>query len=557
MAATSVGTVDADLFASGNRSTGLLAQSIGGGGGAGGINVSGGIEATKTGKEASVVFGVGGFGGAGNTAGDVTITQKGQVMVDGANAYGVLVQSVGGGGGVGGLNVAASVNTGTGPAKTDGLAIAGGLGGKGGTGADAGDVSLTSNGNVFVNTEIAQDPDGNVTFSGVEFADSAPGVVAQSIGGGGGAGGMNITAAIAPKGSPIAIGIGGTGGVGGDAGDVTVVRGYGDDGDTATPRIITTFGDGSTGLAAQSIGGGGGNAGMNFVFAATLQGEDSDNVAGIFAVGGDGSAAGNGADVNVRHNGDILTDGDASGGLLAQSIAGGGGNANFNIGLGLVRNATALTVAVGGGTGDGGTAGNVTVDHIGYIETQGDQSNGITAQSLAGGGGNAAMSMAPALLAKNKLQIGIGREGGTGGIAGNVLVTADDTIITHGNRFARASSPSRPAARAVPAGPTRSPDRAAAAPATMPRASRLLRGRSRRRRRRQVGNRHRRQPCRHQHRRRPLARHRGAVDRRRRRHGRRRHQHHLPGRGRARHCRSAAPAAPARSPTRSPSPTTR
>ena len=84
---------------------------------------------------------------------------------------------------------------------------------------------------------------------------------------------------------------------------------------------------------------------MNFVFAATLQGEDSDNVAGIFAVGGDGSAAGNGGDVNVRHNGDILTHGDASGGILAQSIAGGGGNANFNVGLGAGPNATALTVS--------------------------------------------------------------------------------------------------------------------------------------------------------------------------------------------------------------------
>ena len=294
----------------------------------------------------------------------------------------------------------------TGPAKTDGLAIAGGLGGKGGTGADAGDVSLTSNGNVFVNTVINVAPvTGAITYSGVEFANSAPGVVAQSIGGGGGAGGMNITGAIAPKGSPIAIGVGGTGGVGGDAGDVTVVRGYTDVSgvETATPGLITTFGDGSTGLEAQSIGGGGGDAGMNFVFAATLQGEDSDNVAGIFAVGGDGSSAGDGGIVDVRHNGDILTDGDASAGILAQSLAGGGGNANFNVGLGLVRNATALTLAVGGGSGDGGTAGNVTVDHNGFIETQGDNFNGITAQSLAGGGGNAALNMAPALLAKNKL----------------------------------------------------------------------------------------------------------------------------------------------------------
>ena len=65
----------------------------------------------------------------------------------------MLVQSIGGGGGLGGLNVAASVNTGTGRPRPMAWRLPAGLGGKGGTGADAGDVSLTSNGNVFVNTD--------------------------------------------------------------------------------------------------------------------------------------------------------------------------------------------------------------------------------------------------------------------------------------------------------------------------------------------------------------------------------------------------------------------
>src|SRR5690606_24046653 len=129
-----------------------------------------------------------------------------------------------------------------------GIAIAAGVGGNGGTGANAGDVGLTSDGNVFVNTIIAE-VDGELEFSGVAGAVFAPGVAAQSIGGGGGAGGMNITGSLAPKGQPIAIGVGGTGAAGGDGGDVTVKRGYGEDG----PGVIMTYGQGSHGLVAQSI----------------------------------------------------------------------------------------------------------------------------------------------------------------------------------------------------------------------------------------------------------------------------------------------------------------
>ena len=259
-------SVDADLFIAGNNSIGFLAQSVGGGGGAGAINISGGIQAATSGNEPEVVFGLGGFGGAGNTAGDVTAVQHGQVMAEGLFSYGVLAQSIGGGGGAGGLNVSAAVTgAGNSAKKTEGIAIAAGVGGNGGTGANAGDVSLTSDGNVFVNTVLTQTSPTDDEFSGgVEGAIYAPGVVAQSIGGGGGAGGMNLTGSFAPKGQPIAVGVGGTGGVGGDAGDVTVTRGLGEDG----PRTIITYGQGSHGLVAQSIGGGGGNAGFNMVLAA-------------------------------------------------------------------------------------------------------------------------------------------------------------------------------------------------------------------------------------------------------------------------------------------------
>jgi hypothetical protein len=104
-----IANVDADLFVGGNNSIGFLAQSVGGGGGAGAINISGGIQAATSGNEPEVVFGLGGFGGAGNIAGDVTATQHGQVMAEGLFSYGVLAQSIGGGGGAGGLNVSAAV----------------------------------------------------------------------------------------------------------------------------------------------------------------------------------------------------------------------------------------------------------------------------------------------------------------------------------------------------------------------------------------------------------------------------------------------------------------
>ena len=99
----------------------------------------------------------GGEGGDGNISGDVTATQHGQIMVEGQFAYGLLAQSIAGGGGAGGLNISAAV-TGAGNAarKTEGIAIAAGVGGNGGTGADAGDVNLTSDGNVFVNTIITE-----------------------------------------------------------------------------------------------------------------------------------------------------------------------------------------------------------------------------------------------------------------------------------------------------------------------------------------------------------------------------------------------------------------
>ena len=71
-----------DTFTSGASSNGITVQSIGGGGGMGEINISGGIAATK-GNAGSVGFGLGGFGGDGGTGGDVTATVYGNVIATG------------------------------------------------------------------------------------------------------------------------------------------------------------------------------------------------------------------------------------------------------------------------------------------------------------------------------------------------------------------------------------------------------------------------------------------------------------------------------------------
>ena len=423
--------VDADLYASGARSRGLSAQSIGGGGGSGGINISGSVTADLDTSEPTLTFGVGGFGGAGNVSGDVDVDHNGQIVIDGVDSIGILAQSVAGGGGSGGLNVSAGLNLGGSTSRTQGYNLAVGLGGSGGDGADAGDVRLESTGTIIVGGQLVTAADGSTTLEAVEFTGGGAGILVQSIGGGGGVGGLNATGAISPFGNPVAIGIGGSGGSGGNAGTVDVVRGYTDAGD-ASPSLLQTFGDNSEGLIAQSIGGGGGNAGMNFTVVATVSGQTDNPQSALITVGGGGAGAGSGAAVTVRHAGTIVTDGVNSEGLIAQSLGGGGGNANLNIGAGVARDANALNLAVGGDTGAGGSGDTVDVAHVGDIITTGDLSTGILAQSIGGGGGNAGFDLATSLGARNSVSITIGRRGGSGGEGGDVTVSSDGTVSTAG-----------------------------------------------------------------------------------------------------------------------------
>ncbi|HWE47241.1 MAG TPA: autotransporter outer membrane beta-barrel domain-containing protein [Caulobacteraceae bacterium] len=428
-------SVYADISAEGRRSRGIVVQSIGGGGGLGGIDIAGGVSANTVGDQPSISFGLGGIGGAGASSGNVVVTQYGDIAVQGYDSIGVLVQSIAGGGGAGGLNVVNATNLQVAEAQGTGVAIAVGIGGSGGAGANAGDATVFSYGAILVNATdnpvvVAATPAPGAPES---VFNASAAVLVQSIGGGGGAGGVNITGALAPSGTPVGISVGGSGGDGGNAGDVTVWRGY----DSSTGALaahatqIETVGNSADGVVAQSIGGGGGDGGMNTTATFSKPANALNTSAMLINVGGGGGDAGMAGNVTVHDNESIFTYGVNSTGILAQSIGGGGGNAGVNVGGGVTTVQYAFSMTTGGGTGDGGDGGAVSVVHTGDIIALSAGSFGIEAQSIGGGGGNSAFTFGGPLLAVNKVSISIGRDGGTGGTGGTVYVSSTGIIETY------------------------------------------------------------------------------------------------------------------------------
>src|SRR6201996_113329 len=214
------------LSAASDSSAALKVLSQGGVGGAGGGNA-----------------GSGGSAGSGGNAGDVNVVVEGGLLQSlGAYAPGLLAQSVGGNGGDGGT-----------PSKW----VVGPNGGAGSAGGTTGNVSVTG-ANVTVNTGQYVDP---------TAAEGDTGVLAQSIGGGGGNGSQST-------------GLFAIGGSGGNAVN----------GKNATVDLqsqITTYGFHADGIAVQSIGGRGGKGGD-----ATGDGVGYQMVVGGSAGGGGGGGTG-------------------------------------------------------------------------------------------------------------------------------------------------------------------------------------------------------------------------------------------------------------------------
>jgi hypothetical protein len=377
----------------------VLAQSVGGGGGAGGFSVSGAFS-LQSGADANSVGGAGGSGGDG---GAVTVTSRGVIETRGASSHGIFAQSVGGGGGAGGFSIAAGVSiTGGGKAQS--------VGGSGGAAGDASTVTV----DVF----------NNITTSG----PLSHGVLAQSVGGGGGDGGFSVGAGFSLQSATSLQSVGGSGGGGGDAAKVTV-----NVGSASTPLFPTihTKDDGSIGVFAQSVGGGGGSGGFSGGLTLSITGKAENNVGG-----GGGGAGGLGGEVQVTNWGTIKTEGNNAAGVLAQSVGGGGGNGGFSI-SGSLGQSAGIVNAVGGGAGGGGQASLVKVENHGSIETSGSFSHGIIAQSIGGGGGNGGFAIGAGVSLSGNQGSGSskvgGGAGGAGGNGGDVIVNNTGTIIVRGD----------------------------------------------------------------------------------------------------------------------------
>ncbi|MEJ0015424.1 MAG: autotransporter outer membrane beta-barrel domain-containing protein [Acetobacteraceae bacterium] len=387
------------IITTGDRSNGVLAQSIGGGGGNGG-------NASGSGEGINVT--IGGSGAGGGSGGALTIHSDALIQTAGGHSAGLLLQSIGGGGGNGGAAY--------GSVSGKYIAVQVSLGGTGGGGGGGGSIGLL--------TGQTETNDGVIATTGPDSA----GILAQSIGGGGGAGGPSGAQAVARTNSQypgvsLTISNGGSGGGGLPGGSVSVGNG----------GMIATSGAGSRGLTAQSIGGGGGDAGASD---ATSKAAGQNVAIGInITHGGSGGAGGAGGAIPQANNtGLIVTTGGDSDALLAQSIGGGGGAGGGGDGHSGAGSIT-LNVTLGGSGGSGGAGGAVTAGNNGGILTLGDGASGITAQAIGGGGGRAgggAGGSASAGFSATLLLGGSAGSGGSNGTNGAVLVGNGGPVLTFG-----------------------------------------------------------------------------------------------------------------------------
>ena len=377
----------------------ILAQSIGGGGGkAGG---SAGFEALVP----SVV--VGGTGGSGGSAGDVTVTATGPGALSalGNSSRGIVAQSIGGGGGVGGFATDLAVSS-----VPDASVTVGGTGGSGGAGGAV--------------TVVTGDQTGNPTIS--TAGANAPGILAQSVGGGGGAGGWTVgvdgEAGIGLPTVAIAVSVGGSGGNAAGGGEV----------DVTNHATISTKGDGSTGIFAQSISQGGGSARFSASGTASVSpGSSGMNVS--LSLGGGGGAGATAGAVNIENDAAISTLGAFAHGIDAQSIGGDGGNGGVAV-SGTLQGDGSVAVALGGTGGAAGAANQIYLVNNAPIAVTGDKAMGLSAQSVGGDGGRGAISITGQVDVTDGKQFGVslGGAGGSGG-AGSVVTLLNTGAISTGS----------------------------------------------------------------------------------------------------------------------------
>jgi uncharacterized protein YhjY with autotransporter beta-barrel domain len=303
----------ASILTMGDYSYGIMVQSYGGVGSQGGATLDS--------------AGVGGNGGRG---GAVTIGNgaNGTITTFGYGAAGIWAQSEGGNGGAGGSVIVDET--------APGLLLSSTVlfGGAGGFGGAAGDIAIANQGQV------------------VTHGDLAYGIIAESRGGAGAAGGTSLGSLF-----------GGNGGDGGNGGAITIDN----DG------LVETHGAYAQGIRAISVGGAPGAGG------------DGTLGAGIAGVGGSVG------DVTVNSSGSVLTYGSSAVGIYVSSTPGEGGTAGnlyVNVGSDVVPGVAYPTPVIQGGVGGVGvefTGGNNNVlNNAGTVLTL----DGLLGWAVIGGAGN-------------------------------------------------------------------------------------------------------------------------------------------------------------------------
>ena len=358
------------LITLGDNALGLMLQSVGGGGGVSSVNVRNPSAANSLNGQLRM----GGSGGKGGSGNDIRVTNSGVIQTSGSNAHALMLQSIGGGGGHSSIQAGPaasssnfSVNLGgsggdggdggnlvvdnTGRLITSGAGSQGvlalSIGGGGGSVVSRGPVnaSLGSSGGGGGNggsIQIRNDARGRIEARGTD----AIGILAVSIGGGGGI--VTGTSGDVSSGS--------TGGDGGDGGDI-LIRNFG---------TITASGTNAIGVLARSIGGGGGFSSSNL--------DEGD-----LSLGSSQASRGDAGEVVVINRGSINATGDGARAMLVGPVAGGGGDAGDNYGFGQ------LGMASGGASGR-----NTKLTNYADLRTDGNYAAALQLQSIAGGGGTAA-----------------------------------------------------------------------------------------------------------------------------------------------------------------------
>ncbi len=378
---------------------------------------------------------LGGKGGSGNSAGNVTVSNAGTITTSGKDAHGIFAQSIGGGGGTGGMALA-GVISGAASKNTHVFAV----GGLGGDGANAGAVTVNNTGSI------------------VTLGDRADGIRAQSVGGGGGDANVGLMLGTSKSGlaGNLFNGVlGAVGGGSGGAGGAVTVNHTGS---------ITVMGRNSQAISAASINGGGGSLTFDLSGITDLVGTPLDPAGELRStiaakLGGKDTSGAKSAAVTINAVGNQAVAGAGGSGSGVQSIGGGGGTAYLNLKFVPVAQNTAqrsgrsgqsamalapqavsvdgllsnIIVYLGGSGGTGNSGGAISVNLAGQILTNGTDTPGQFYQSVGGGGGRDVLAIDTTLASPGQIIATLGATNTTDSAGGAVTVVQNGSVVTTGD----------------------------------------------------------------------------------------------------------------------------